>query len=73
MFSLPGKRAHQHQQRRLGQMKIGEQGAHHVQAGARGEKDAGGAGMRLQPADAGTVLQRADGRGAGSHDAPALA
>ena len=68
-----GKRAHQHQQGRLRQVKIGEQRLDYVQGGARGEEDVCGAGMGLEAVDAGTVLQHADRRGAGGHDAPAFA
>ena len=56
----------------MGQVKIGQQGADHVEAGTRREEDAGGAGMRLHPAYEGTVLQGAHRRSAGGHDAPAF-
>src|SRR5580698_1945712 len=71
-FFSPGKRAYQHQKRGLRQMKIGQQRRDDIQAGAGGKEDVGGAGMWLQPADAATVLQRADGRGARSNDATAF-
>ncbi len=71
-FFSPSKRADQHEQGGLRQVKIGQQRVDHFQAGAGGEEDVGCAGMWLQPADAGTVLQRADGRGAGSDDATAF-
>src|ERR1700678_1996619 len=64
-----GKRAYQHQQGGLGQVKIGQQRLDDVQGRAGGEEDVRRAGMRLQTADAGTMLQGADGCGAGSDDA----
>src|ERR1700691_1351562 len=54
---FPGKRAHQHQERRLRQMEICEQRLDYLEAAARREKDVGRAAMGLQAADAGTVFQ----------------
>ena len=69
---FPGKGTHQHQQRRLGQVKVGQQCADYIEAATRGEENIGCAGMRLQPADLRAVLQRPHRRRAGGNDAPAL-
>ena len=50
------KRADQHQQSRLRQVKVGEQRLHHFYVRAGREKDVGSAGMGFEAADARTVL-----------------
>ena len=66
----PGKRAHQHQERRLRQMEIGEHRLDYFEAAARREKDVGRAAMGLQAADAGTVFQYSDRSSSSGHHAP---
>src|ERR1700722_5120496 len=66
------KRAHQHQQGRLRQVKVGEQRLDHFYVRAGREKDVCCAVMGLEPSYAGAVLQYAHRGGAGGHNAPAL-
>ena len=65
--------AHQHQQRRLRQMKIRQQRLHYTKLKSWRDEDVGAAGMRRElVAGERAVFQGADGRGSSSDDAAAF-
>src|ERR1035441_522553 len=71
----PGKSAHQHQETRLRQMKVGEQSAYQAELEAGRDEDFRRAGVRLNFSACDlerTVLQRTHHCGANGHNAPAF-